>query len=136
MENLSGRLRHRDAGMAGHTERLLKQVIGAGMTVSNTLGAGYLEAVYRRALAVELIRSGISVDQERPFRVMYRGEMVGSYQADLVISEQVIVETKVCEGLTDAHVGQLLNYLKCSGLRAGLLMNFGKPRMQFRRVVF
>lgn len=136
METLSGGMRHRDAGMAAHTEELLKQVIGAGMTVSNTLGAGYLEAVYRRALAVELICLDIPVDQERPFRVMYRGEMVGSYQADLVIAEQVIVETKACEGLTDAHVGQLLNYLKCSGLRAGLLMNFGKPRMQFRRVVF
>ena len=136
MENSPFRLRHQDAGIADSTERLLKQVIGAGMTVSNTLGAGYLEAVYRRALAVELICSGIPVDQERPFRVMYRGEMVGSYQADLVIAEQVIVETKACEGLTDAHVGQLLNYLKCSGLRAGLLMNSGKPRMQFRRVVF
>lgn len=116
-------------------ERVIKTTIGAAFAVSNTLGVGYLEAVYRRSLAVELALKGLPVDQEVPFDVIYRGEIVGRFQADFIAGGCVVVETKACEGLASPHLAQVLNYLRCSGLRAGLLLNFGTQRVQVKRVV-
>lgn len=124
-----------DATLPASVEQAMKMTIGASFAVSNTLGVGYLEAVYRRSLAVELALRGMSVDQEVPFDVTYRGEIVGRFQADMIVSSCVVVETKACDGLSSAHLAQVLNYLRCSGLRAGLLLNFGTQRGQVRRVV-
>lgn len=124
-----------DATLPALVERTIRTTIGAAFTVSNALGVGYLEAVYRRSLAVELALRGMSVDQEVPFDVNYRGETVGRFQADTIVGGCVVVETKACDGLSSAHLAQVLNYLRCSGLRAGLLLNFGTQRVQVKRVV-
>ena len=116
-----------------HAE-LTEKIIGAAFEVSNTLGHGFLESVYRRALLFELELLGVPAKEEVNFSVRYKGREIGRYLADLVVDERVIVEMKAVEGLTPAHVGQLLNYLHASNLRLGLLFNFGKPKLEFRRV--
>jgi GxxExxY protein len=116
-------------------EALTGQIIGAAIAVSNGLGHGFLETVYRNSLIEELLFAGLPVQSERPFTVQYRGKRVGVYVADLVVADRVIVELKAVAGLTDGHVAQVVNYLKASGLSVGLLMNFGSPRLQWRRVL-
>lgn len=114
---------------------LTKKVIGAAFTVSNTLGHGFLELVYRNALSEELALNGIEVQREKQFPVHYRGKQVGIYIADLVIHDVVIVELKAVMALAPAHAAQVLNYLKASRLPVGLLLNFGSPRLEVRRLV-
>lgn len=114
---------------------LSHSVIGAAFAVANTLGHGFLEAVYRRALAHELALRGVPVRQEVPFTVLYKGEEVGRYLADLVAGESLIVELKCAEALSPAHIAQTLNYLMASGLPHALLFNFGKARLDFKRLV-
>lgn len=110
-------------------------VLGAAFEVANTLGHGFLEAVYRRALLCELSGRGIPVCEEVAFPVHYKGETVGRYVADLVVDSRLIVELKCADALSPAHVAQVLNQLKASGLSAALLLNFGKPRIEFKRLV-
>lgn len=116
-------------------ERLTEAVIKGAFTVSNTLGHGFLENVYRNALLVELEALGLHVAAEKAFPVKYRNRRVGTYVADLVVEDQVIVELKAVEALTRAHTAQVVNYLKASGLSVGLLLNFGQPRVEVRRVL-
>jgi GxxExxY protein len=125
--------RGRDAGVLlfGH---LTDAVIGAGFQVHNSLGAGFLEAVYGNALTVELRRRGVRVERNVPFEIFYRGVSVGRYVADLVVDGKVVVETKAAKAIDPAHRAQLLNYLRASGLEVGLVMNFGSS-VQFKRVV-
>src|ERR1700722_2579711 len=120
-----------DPELDGLTER----IIGAGFAVSNGLGHGFLEAVYRNALVEELRLSGLAAQAEKTFSVHYRDKRVGVYMADIVVADRVIVELKAVAGLADAHAAQLLNYLRASQLPVGLLMNFGAPRLQWRRVI-
>ena len=117
------------------TEDVTKRIIGCAFAVSRSLGHGFLESVYRNALSLELIAEGLAVADEKPYPVHYRGERVGIYVADIVVNDHVIVELKVAEALTAAHKSQLVNYLKASHLSVGLLMNFGKPRVEIRRVI-
>lgn len=121
--------------IAPHLAELNERIIGAGFAVSRQLGHGFLEAVYKRALLVELAACGLAAEQERRFDIRYRDQPVGQYIADLVVEGAVIVELKAVEALTHAHAGQVLNYLKASGLPVGLLLNFGKPRLEVRRVM-
>jgi GxxExxY protein len=113
---------------------LTKTIIGGMFEVYNTLGAGFLEAVYANALTVELRKRGLQVDRDVAFDVPYGGVVVGRYVADLVVEHKVIVETKVAKAIDPAHRRQTLNYLKASGLNVGLVLNFG-PSVQFKRVV-
>jgi GxxExxY protein len=115
-------------------EALTERIIGAGFAVSNTLGHGFLEAVYRNALATELEFAGLKVELEKTFPVNNRDRRVGVYLADVVVDGQVIVELKVAASLAGAHRAQLLNYLKASRLPVGLLLTFGLPRLQWSRV--
>ena len=116
-------------------EELTGAVIGAAMTVSNTLGHGFLEAVYQKALIYELRQQGITVQSSAAFRVYYKGQDVGCYHANLVVERSVIVELKAVQKLAPAHVGQVVNYLKASSLSMGLLFNFGSPVLEWRRVL-
>lgn len=116
-------------------DALIQQVLGASYEVANHLGHGFLENVYRRALLEELEMRGIAAREEVSFKVRYKGREVGTYVADLVVGGVLIVELKAVEDLAPAHQGQVLNYLRASGLRAGLLLNFGKPRVQAKRLV-
>lgn len=120
-----------DAAASGLTE----QIIGGAIDVSNNLGHGFLEAVYRNALAVELEFRGLSVAKEQSFPVHYREKRVGFYIADLIVENIVIVELKAVDALNQSHTSQILNYLKASNLQVGLLFNFGKPRLEFKRLL-
>jgi GxxExxY protein len=109
-------------------------VIGCAFTVLNALGAGFLEKVYENALAHEIRKRGLQVAQQLPVRVCYDSIVVGEYFADMVVEDRVIVELKVAKAFEEAHHAQCLNYLKATGLQLGLLLNFGKPRLEIKRV--
>ena len=117
------------------TNEVTERIIGAAYRVSNGLGCGFLEKIYENALAHELRKSRLRVDQQRGISVMYDGVVVGEYVADLLVEDQVIVETKACKSLDDVHAAQCLNYLKATGLKASLLLNFGTPKVQVKRIV-
>ena len=121
--------------LEAQTDVLTESIIGAALEVSNALGHGFLEAVYQKALVHELRERGLDVHERASFRVHYKGQDVGCYYADLVVECSVIVELKTVQKLAPPHVGQVINYLKASGLTVGLLFNFGSPRLEWRRVV-
>jgi GxxExxY protein len=114
---------------------LTEKILAAAFKVLNTLGSGFLEKVYENALSVELQRCGLSVEHQKVFPVIYAGTKVGEYQADLVVAGRLIVECKAVSNLDPVHEAQLINYLKASGVRVGLLTNFGRPKLQYRRFV-
>lgn len=116
-------------------DRLTERVIGAALAVHAALGHGFAEQVYKKALLRELSDGGLAAATEVPFKVLYKGDAVGSYFADLVVERQVIVELKVCEALVQAHSRQVLNYLRVSGLPIGLLFNFAAPSLTVKRVL-
>jgi GxxExxY protein len=116
-------------------DALAETVIGAAYEVANTLGAGFLEKVYERALIAELRLHGIVAESQAPFAVLYKGEEVGTYFADVLVDRRLIVEIKCAEAFADEHLAQTLNYLKATDLRLALLINFQKPRIEWRRVV-
>ncbi len=114
-------------------EELTGKVIGCAMTVHRQLGRGFLESVYQNALAHELRKAGIRVECERALTVMYDGVVVGEFSADMMIEESVIVENKAVQMLVVAHEVQLVNYLNATGRELGLLINFGGPKLEFKR---
>ena len=114
-------------------EGLTEEVIGCAMKVHRTLGAGFLESVYKRALAIELGRAGFSIELEKPLAVVYSGEVVGDFFADLVIDGFLIVELKAAAALSKADEQQLVNYLTATQSDYGLLINFGAASLEFRR---
>ncbi len=112
------------------------QLIGAAMTVHGKLGHGFLEAVYQEALSIELTKRGISFQQEQRLPIQYDGvALATSYIADFVCFNSVIVELKAIKNLEDAHMAQVINYLKATGMHRGILLNFGAPRLQYKRIV-
>ena len=112
---------------------LAGRVIGCAMQVHRVLGPGFLESVYRNALCVELKKAGITHTTEEPIKVVYAGVEVGSYFADVLVEEQLIVELKAVEKLVIAHEVQLVNYLSATGIDTGLLLNFGGKSLDFKR---
>jgi GxxExxY protein len=114
---------------------LLASVVGAAYEVSNTLGCGFFEKVYERALLEELRRRQIPAQTQVPYPVTYKGHPVGQYLADLVVDSRLIVELKCVSQFTNNHIAQTLNYLKASNLHLALLLNFEKPKVEWRRVV-
>jgi len=114
---------------------LVRTVIGAAYRVSNVLGCGFMEKVYERALAIEIVRNGHEVKCQVPFDVLYLGQNVGSYMADLVVDQGLIVELKCVDSFCSEHMAQCINYLKASNLRLALLINFQKPRVEWKRVI-
>ena len=112
-----------------------KMVIGASFEVANVLGTGFLEKVYEKALAVELRRRGLVVEEQKPLSVSYKGDVVGEYFADLLVEHRVIVELKYVDAFASEHIAQCLNYLKAAGLHVALLINFKHPRIDYKRIV-
>lgn len=100
----------------------------------NELGCGFLEAVYKNALCLALATAGHKVEMERKFEVLFRNQKVGVYIADLFVDSTVVVELKCCDQTLPEHQAQLINYLKASGVMVGLLVNFGKRKLEFKRV--
>jgi GxxExxY protein len=111
-------------------------IIGAAFEVYNVLGYGFLERVYQRAMQVELQRRGFIAEIEAEIRVMYKGVEVGFYKADLWVNRCVMVELKVAKSYTEENEPQLLNELKATGVKVGLLINFGRTKVEFKRFVF
>ncbi len=116
-------------------DEITEKIIGCSFTVSNILGCGFLEKVYENALAHELRKNGLKVNQQHKITVKYDGIIVGEYVADILIEDQVIVELKACKNLEDVHLAQCINYLKATGLHICLLLNFGTPKIQIKRVI-
>ncbi len=116
-------------------EKETERIIGCAMEVLNVVGHGLLEKPYENALAVEFGLWGIPYTQQPRFDVMYKGVRIGEYLPDLIVFDRVVVDTKVIDSITDVQVGQVLNYLKITGLRVGLVLNFKRPKLDWRRVV-
>ncbi|MBJ6725444.1 GxxExxY protein [Geomesophilobacter sediminis] len=116
-------------------DKLTDRIICCAFTVSNTLGAGFLEKVYENALAHELSKRELTVQQQVPVPVFYDGVIVGEYYADILINGQVIVELKASKALDAVHLAQCMNYLKATGLKVCLLLNFGNAKVEIKRVV-
>lgn len=114
---------------------LFEAVVGAAYEVSNTLGAGFLEKVYERALVKELAFRGIASRPQVPYQVNYKGHAIGEYIADLVVEDRLQVELKCTSRVASEHLAQSLNYLRASGLRLALFLNFQHPKLQWRRIV-
>jgi GxxExxY protein len=112
-----------------------RQIIGAFYVVYNGLGYGFLERVYENALALELSKLGLHVEQQKPITVYYAGQPVGEYYAEIVVNNAIIVELKAVRQLLDDHEVQLLNYLKATTMEVGLLLNFG-PTPEVKRKVY
>jgi GxxExxY protein len=116
-------------------EEITEDIIGAAMTVLNELKPGLSEKIYERALIIELQNRGRKVECQKQFEVFYDRQKVGLLQPDLIVDNAVIVETKVAEAFNDTHIAQLLGYLAITNLDVGLLINFGQPRLKWKRVV-
>ena len=108
---------------------------GAVFEVNKVLGAGFLEKVYQRALLIELRKRGLKAESEVPIQVQYKDELVGDYFADIVVEGQVIIELKTVENLQNIHEAQLINYLKATGMKVGLLVNFRHTKAEIKRMV-
>lgn len=118
-----------------NTDGVTAGILGSAFRVSNGLGIGFLEKVYENALVHELRKEGLAVSQQQPIAVVYDGVRVGDYFADLVVNDLVVVEVKVARGLDPAYEAQLLNYLRATGMRVGLILNFGTPRLGVKRMI-
>jgi len=116
-------------------DSLIEKVVGAAYEVSNVLGAGFLEKIYERALLEELGLRGVPVKAQAPFAVSYKGKHIGTYAADLVVQDRLLVEVKCVDEFSNEHLAQCINYLKASGLHLALLINFRHPKVVWRRVV-
>src|SRR3954452_12106017 len=114
---------------------LTEKIIGGAFKVSSTLGVGFLEKVYENALAHKLRKAGLLVEQQPAVMTRYDGVVVGSYTADLLVEKTVLVELKAVTALDTVHRAQCINYLKGSGLRLCLLLNFGTPKLEIKRLV-
>jgi GxxExxY protein len=115
-------------------DKVTEAIVGCAIKVSNALGVGFLEKVYENALAVELRRAGLKV-QQHDVNVTYEGVVVGDYMADLLVENGIVVELKAASAIEAIHRAQCLSYLRAANLSVGLVINFGQPRLEVRRVV-
>jgi len=110
-------------------------IVAAAIHVWKTLGYGFLEKVYENAMAVELRKRGLEYEKQKPVKVIYEGFVVGDYISDLIVDGKIILELKSAKKIDNAHVAQTLNYLKATGIRLGIILNFGPEKMEYRRVI-
>ncbi len=113
---------------------LTSSILACCFEVMKELGPGFLEGVYKNALLIVMRQKGLQVEAEQRFDVMFRGKVIGRYIADLVVNSAVIVELKCCEHLTREHQAQLFNYLKVAQLPIGLLVNFRRRHLDWKRL--
>ncbi|MBP9983527.1 MAG: GxxExxY protein [Prevotella sp.] len=112
-------------------------IIGCAMDVQNELGHGFLEAVYQEALEINFIEKEIPYEREKELNIYFKGKLLNKrYYADFFCYNKIIVELKASSGLTDADIGQVINYLKATEAKIGLLFNFGLPSLQYKRIIF
>ena len=116
-------------------QELSSNIISCFYKVYNTLGFGFLEKVYENALLIELTKSGLFVERQKPIKVHYEEQLVGEYFTDIIVENKIILELKAAESLIEEHELQLINYLKATDIELGLLLNFGK-KPEIRRKIF
>jgi GxxExxY protein len=115
-------------------DELTRSIIGCAFAVGSGLGIGFNEKCYENALRNKLRKAGLTVDQQRPVEVEFEGDIIGTYIADLIVNNTVVLELKAVSALHSTHIAQCLNFLKASGLQTCLLLNFGTPSLQIRRL--
>ena len=116
-------------------EDLSRKIIGAAIEVHAALGPGFLETIYEEAFKLELTEHGLNYDCQKEIKIEYLGVQIGTHRLDLVIENKILVELKAVKELNEIHFAQLLSYLRASGIKVGLLLNFAKPKLEIRRVV-
>ena len=123
--------------LTDHAERAMSETIGCAIRVHRELGPGFLESIYRKAMCLEFDASGLSFEAERPVLVRYRDASISGQRVDLIVENAIVVELKSVTHLDKVHLAQLVSYLRTTGLRGGLLINFRVPvlRQGLRRVV-
>ncbi len=115
--------------------QITENIIGSAYKVGNTLGCGFLEKVYENALTHELRKTGLNVKQQQEIKVFYDNVEVGYYEADLLVENLILIELKAVREINNINKAQCLNYLKATGLEICLLINFGNPRVEIKRIV-
>jgi hypothetical protein len=116
-------------------QELTGKIIKTFYKVYNTLGHGFLEKIYHKAMIIELVKAGLKVETEKPITVRYFEDIIGEFEADLIANEKIMLELKAKDALHEAHEAQLLNYLRATEIEIGLLLNFGKEP-KFKRKFF
>jgi GxxExxY protein len=114
-------------------EQITKNIIGCAFEVINELGVGFLESVYEKALLLALRQKGFSAIPQHAVKVMFRGECVGDFYADIFVEGKIIVELKAVKAIAPEHQAQIINYLNATGIEVGLLINFGNPKLEYKR---
>ena len=114
---------------------ITRKIIGAAMKVHSTLGNGFQEVIYQRALAIEIAKQGLSFQRELEMQIYYDGQEIGTRRVDFLVEDKVMVELKAVSKLEDVHLAQAINYLEAYKLEVGLLLNFGAKSLEYRRVV-
>lgn len=115
-------------------EELTHKIIGCAMKVHSTLGNGFQEVIYQRALAIEMTKQNLSFQREMEMDIFYEGEQIGTRRVDFFVEEEIMVELKALINLEDVHLAQAMNYCQAYNLPIGLLINFGSKSLQFKRV--
>jgi GxxExxY protein len=115
-------------------EQLTETILQACFEVSNELGAGFLESVYEKALLIALNQRGLKTQAQYPINVRFHGEVVGQFYADIFVEDKVIIELKAVDALAPEHQAQGINYLHATGVEVGLLLNFGTPKIEYKRL--
>jgi len=111
------------------------KIVGLAMKVHGELGCGFLEKVYENALMLMFKKEGIEAEQQAPIHVMFQEHVIGEYYADILVEGKIILEVKTVDQIIAAHVSQVINYLKATGLKLGMIMNFGEDSFEYKRVV-
>jgi GxxExxY protein len=114
-------------------ENLTEKILKACFEVSNELGCGFLESVYLKALLIALAQVGLNAQAQVPLTVMFRGQPVGNFFPDIIVEDKILLELKAVKALVPEHLAQVMNYLKATGIEVGFLINFGTPKLEYRR---
>lgn len=115
-------------------EETTRTILEACFEVSNELGAGFVESVYEKALLIALRQKGLKAQAQVPLTVTFRGRSVGQFLADILVKDTVLLELKAVKALAPEHQAQVINYLKATGIEVGLLVNFGRPTLEYKRL--
>ena len=113
---------------------LTQKIIGAAMKVHSTLGNGFQEKIYQRAMVIEMMHSNLNFEREMEMKIFYRNEDIGTRRVDFFVENLIMLELKAVINLEDVHLAQAMNYLEAYGMEVGLLINFGSRSLQFKRV--
>jgi GxxExxY protein len=116
-------------------ESLSTKIIGAAIKVHKELGPGFMESIYEEALKIEFSANGMNHESQKEIKIYYQNQEVGTHRLDLLVENAVIVELKAVQELADIHFAQVRSYLKATGLKVGLLLNFAKPTLEIKRIV-